>query len=226
MQAFRGFSRVCHRQLCYDLARRSLSTASGPSEPNVSVPWFMDPSEVSNPPTASSVHRPTPPHLRPSSLEPLAPLPATIPADSHIVHLHAALRTSPHLEPGTLLVREPVPTSVGPPLPDAMPKGRRKRGRTYAGEPVYDYDGGIWNWVVIAQVKEGTENRGAIESVVRVVRKVLLTAQPPVLLPHNTKKRMSDGWAMLDAGDFAVHIVSKDAREKFFPDSRREWSTS
>jgi len=48
--------------------------------------------------------------------------------------------------------------------------------------------GGLWNWIVLAQVrlhpitqnrnptlvlqvKEGTENRGAIEAVVRVVRK-------------------------------------------------------
>jgi ribosomal silencing factor RsfS len=27
---------------------------------------------------------------------------------------------------------------------------------------------------------------------------------------------MHDGWAMIDAGDFAVHVLSKDAREKYF----------
>ena len=41
-------------------------------------------------------------------------------------------------------------------------------------------------------------------------------------LPPNNKRRVVGGWAMIDAGDFAVHIVGKDAREKFFPE-RREW---
>ncbi|KZT67793.1 hypothetical protein DAEQUDRAFT_728791 [Daedalea quercina L-15889] len=122
-----------------------------------------------------------------------------------------------------LRVREPIPTALGPPLPDSPPKGRRKRGRTYAGEGVYDRAGGIWSWIIVAQVKEGTEKRGAIESVVRVVRKVLLTAQPPLPLPPNQKRRINGGWAMIDAGEFAVHVVSKEAREKFFPDGKREW---
>jgi len=123
-----------------------------------------------------------------------------------------------------LRVREPIPTALGPPLPDSPAKGRRKRGRTYAGEGVYDYTGGVWSWIVVAQVKEGTENRGAIESVVRVVRKVLLTSQQPLPLPPNSKRQVNGGWAMIDAGEFAVHVVSKEAREKFFPEGRREWS--
>lgn len=120
-------------------------------------------------------------------------------------------------------MQEPIPTATGPPLPDSPPKGRRKRGRTYAGEGVYEYAGGIWNWIIIAQVKEGTEKRGAIESVVRIVRRTLLTAQPPLPLPPNSKRRVNDGWAMIDAGEFAVHIVGKEAREKFFPDTVRDW---
>jgi len=68
----------------------------------------------------------------------------------------------------------------------------------------------------MAQVKEGTENKGAIESVVRVIRKALLTVDPPLPLPPNSKRRMHNGWAMIDAGDFAVHILSKEAREKYF----------
>lgn len=51
----------------------------------------------------------------------------------------------------------------------------------------------------------------------------LLTHLPPLPLPPNIKRRVNGGWAMIDAGDFAVHIVSKEAREKFFPDGRREW---
>jgi ribosomal silencing factor RsfS len=30
---------------------------------------------------------------------------------------------------------------------------------------------------------------------------------------------MDNGWAMVDAGDFAVHVLSKDAREKYFVDT-------
>lgn len=75
---------------------------------------------------------------------------------------------------------------------------------------------GLWRWWVVAQVKKGTENRGAIESVIRVVRKTLLTADPPVRLPPNSKKRMHNGWAMVDGGDFAVHVMSEDVRDKYF----------
>jgi ribosomal silencing factor RsfS len=68
----------------------------------------------------------------------------------------------------------------------------------------------------MAQVKEGTENRGSIESVVRVVRKTLLSVKPPLPIPPNSKRRMYNGWAMIDAGNFAVHIMSKQTREKYF----------
>ncbi|KAH9929639.1 hypothetical protein B0H21DRAFT_712026 [Amylocystis lapponica] len=222
MQALRISARRCCRHPRSDLAARPLSTV--PSSPSP-LPWFLDPSEVPLAPKSPKreASRPTPPHLRSSASEPLPPLPASLPADSPIVLLHAALQGSPHLEPGMLRVRTPIPTAPGPPLPDAPPKGRRKRGRTYAGEGVHDHSGGIWSWIVVAQVKEGTEKRGAIESVVRVVRKSLLTATPPLPLPPNSKRRVDDGWAMMDAGEFAVHIVSKGAREKFFPDSAREW---
>jgi hypothetical protein len=33
--------------------------------------------------------------------------------------------------------------------------------------------GGIWDWVLVAQVKEGTEGRGAIESVAFEVRNMV-----------------------------------------------------
>ncbi|KAI0637396.1 hypothetical protein C8Q77DRAFT_1097356 [Trametes polyzona] len=191
------------------------STAPTTSSP---LPWFVDPSD--NEPASS-------PYTRRATLpqapeKPLAPLPAAITPDHPIARLHAELKASPHLEPGTLLVREPIPTANGPPLPLTPPKGRRKRGGTYAGEGVSENLGGIWEWLVIAQVKEGTENRGAIESVIRVVRKALLTANPPLALPLNNKRRFNGGWAMIDAGEFAVHILSKEAREKYFPD-RRDW---
>ncbi|OBZ75923.1 hypothetical protein A0H81_04751 [Grifola frondosa] len=209
MHALKACSRRCRLHSYYDLPRRGLATASDTSAtptPAPSLPWFVDPSEVlpKSKTTPSSLSpRVPPPHLQAR----LAPLPTSIPSDSPIARLHAALRPSPHLEPGELLVREPIYTAIGPPLPKALPKGKRKRGGTYAGEGIMENNGGIWNWIVVAQVKEGTEKRGAIESVMRVVRKALLTANPPLALPPNHKRRDHDGWAMIDAGDFAKRVV-------------------
>ncbi|EMD34434.1 hypothetical protein CERSUDRAFT_107608 [Gelatoporia subvermispora B] len=124
-----------------------------------------------------------------------------------------------------LIVRPPVPTPLGPPLLEQPVKGtRRRRNITNAGKGIEGEIGGIWSWVVIAQVKEGTEDRGAIESVVRIVRKTLLTAVPPLPIAPNLKKRYDSHWIMIDAGEFAVHILSQRAREKYFPDSMREWT--
>jgi len=220
MQALRLCAPRCSRRLRVNTTRRALSGASSTSSSNLSpLPWFIDPPELI--PGTSTENKVSTSH--PHRSAPLPSLPAAIPPDSPIAQLRAALRDSPHLEPGTLIVREPIPTVPGPPLPDSVPKGRRKRGRTYAGEGVYDHTGGIWSWIVVAQVKEGTEKRGAIESVIRVVRKTLLTAHPPLPLPPNSRRQVNDGWAMIDAGEFAVHIVSREARERFFPEKRREW---
>ncbi|KAA1471304.1 hypothetical protein DENSPDRAFT_103783 [Dentipellis sp. KUC8613] len=194
---------------------RALSAAASSSGAGTHTPWFVD-EEPAYP------RRQVPPHMplrRAEATTTLAPLPADVPPQ--IRTLHTALAQSPNLEPGALLVCEPLPTPPGPPLPEAMPKGRRRRGRTYVGEGVQE-PGGIWNWIVIAQVKEGTEKRGAIESVMRLVRKTLSSAQPPLTLPLNSRRAINDGWAMLDAGDFAVHVVSGSARERFFS-NRESW---
>ncbi|KAI0059087.1 hypothetical protein BV25DRAFT_1809565 [Artomyces pyxidatus] len=181
--------------------------------PSPARPWFVNPDE------AAYLPRHTPPHMPEKAAHRVPPLPASVPPEIRL--LHAQLAQSPHLEPASLLVCPPVSHPPGPPLPEAMPKGRRKRGRTYAGEGFLE-PGGIWSWIVLAQVKEGTENRGAIESIVRLVRKTLLTAQPPLPLPRNSRRHINDGWAMVDAGDFAVHVVSQEARQKFFGD-RSSW---
>jgi hypothetical protein len=115
---------------------RQLSTVSQSS--SHTLPWFVDP--------ALPV-RQHPPHI---STAVLPPVPTGTP--TAIKELHASLSSSPHLEPSELLVCEPIPTPPGPPLPDALPKGRRKRGGTYAGEGIDGISGGIWSWVVIAQV--------------------------------------------------------------------------
>ncbi|KAJ7905412.1 hypothetical protein B0H14DRAFT_2660184 [Mycena olivaceomarginata] len=175
------------------------------------VPWFIDPA----PREAARFTRPQPPHLR--LTEPL-PLPADTPQP--LRDLHAQLVQSPLLDPTTLVITQPRSLPEGPALPHREPQGRRKRNGTYHGESIYDVPGSLWSWIVMAQVKEGTENKGAIESVVRVVRKTLLGVRPPLPIPPNAKQRVNNGWAMIDAGSFAVHVLSKQARERYFPPER------
>lgn len=86
-------------------------------------------------------------------------------------------------------------------------------------------------------MKEGTEKRGSIESLVRLVRKTvrdrtplsingspysgiaqLLSMDPPLQIPKKTRKDIHDGWTMVDAGEFAVHVLSAKARERYFGD--------
>lgn len=118
----------------------------------------MDPTD-SDAQQLARVERNRPPHIAQEEFAPtLPPLPADVDASSPLAHLHAALQNSPFLEAGTLLVREPISTTPGPPLPLAMPHGRRKRGGTYFGEGLGDAleSGGIWNWIMVAQVRPYT----------------------------------------------------------------------
>src|ERR1700761_1127232 len=100
------------------------------------VPWFIDPQETSPTQTAPPKTG-TPP-----------PIPPGVPPA--LRNLYTELCQSPYLEPSALLVRDPIIRPPGPPLPVAIPKGRRKRGRTYAGEGFLE-PGGIWNWILLAQ---------------------------------------------------------------------------
>ncbi|KAH9955612.1 hypothetical protein BC827DRAFT_1236078 [Russula dissimulans] len=167
------------------------------------LPWFIDPSEASFAPQT------------PSQRGTVPPLPSGVPIA--LRNLHAQLVQSPYLDPSKLLVRDPILQPPGPPLPISTPRGRRKRGGTLAGEGLLE-PGNLWNWIVLAQVKEGTEKRGSIESLVRIVRKALLSVDPPLELPRKARREIHDGWAMVDAGEFAVHILSAQARERYFGD--------
>ena len=157
--------------LASSLVLRSSSSAAA-------TPWFVDPEFVG---------RPRPPHIPGPSMG-VKPLPLGLPA--LLVTLYGELSKSPLLEPGALEIRTPPPSAPGPPLPKTAPKGRRRRGGTDFGEGVPMPEGGLWKWVVIAQVrqsflfercfnscccqvKDGTEGRGAIESVLRTVRKTV-----------------------------------------------------
>ena len=108
-----------------------------------STPWFVDQDEQ----LSTFARRPPPPHIP----EPPFELPAGIPDPIRV--LYTELSTSPFLEPSTLVAREPPRIPPGPPLPRRQPRGRRRvRGKTYAGESLLDASGGIWSWVVMAQV--------------------------------------------------------------------------
>jgi hypothetical protein len=149
--------------------QRALSTVSDAPTNNLpdELPWFVDPAFET---------RPAPPHQQPvrtgDSHPPFPPEAASV---SSLERLYGALSKSPLLEPATLLVCKPPNRPPGPALPEAMPRGRRKRGGTDLGEGVerlkgVPESGGMWNWIVLAQVKDGAEKRGGIESVVRLVR--------------------------------------------------------
>ncbi|KAJ3794453.1 hypothetical protein GGU11DRAFT_313932 [Lentinula aff. detonsa] len=169
-----------------------------------STPWFVEREEHIENPHASLASRAVPvPEDAPKILQ----------------DLHSQLIQSPHLEQSKLLVSRATSRELGPLPPLRAPQGRRRRGGTFPGESAFDIPGSLWNWTVFAEVKEGTEDKGAIEAVVRLVRKSLLAAQPPLPLPPNSKRRMQNGWVLIDGGDFAVHVLSKVVRERYFSGS-------
>lgn len=131
---------------------RALSIPSDAASSSSTLPWFVEDTEP-----IYAAPKPVAQRQLLALSPDLPPLPSEVP--NEIKTLHAALALSPHLEPSALLVRKPIPTPMGPPpLEDQLPKGRRKRGRTYVGEGVRVgtgyLEGDIWNWIVLAQVRK------------------------------------------------------------------------
>ncbi|KZT60370.1 hypothetical protein CALCODRAFT_553654 [Calocera cornea HHB12733] len=170
-------------------------------------PWFL------RGPGAYRPRAPSPPLPAPTSLAPPPP-PHSPP---HIISIHAHLASLPQLDPATIYAGPPIHRPYN--LDEAYdpPKGRRGRGSRYAGEGFGEISG-LWSWWVVAQVKEGTEGRGAVDAVVRSTRAVLTKQHPELRLPPRSRRAALDGWAMLDLGDTAVHILSRSARDKWFTD--------
>ncbi|KAG8961661.1 hypothetical protein FRC03_005118 [Tulasnella sp. 419] len=138
-------------------------------------------------------------------------------APVHLLSLYDKLKTLPYLDPTHLLITKPKePPISGPSTPFRAPRGRRLRGGTDHGDGFAFPMGTLWDWLLIAQVKEGTEGRGAIYLISKICRENLLTHFPndPMLLKGISKG--SADWAMLDVNQTAIHIVSKAARERWF----------
>lgn len=108
------------------------------------TPWFVDPKPVQRP----TVHSP----LNKAELAP--PVPQDAP--QLLKELQSELLQSPHLDLSTLVVCRAVPPPPGPPLPERLAQGRRRRGGTIAGESAFDFTSGIWSWFVFAQVHAPT----------------------------------------------------------------------
>lgn len=147
------------------------------------------------------------------------PLPKELP--EHLVTLHQHLSQSPLLAQSTLRIYTPSSfksrnLNDDLTLPYSRAKGRRRRGVHDAGESVGEPND-MWNWYVLAEVKEGTEGRGAIEAVIRSAQKELLQSYPHLPIPKKlSRKRTEDGWGVLDIGDSLLHIVSREASQKWF----------
>ena len=138
-------------------------------------PWFVDADEE---PVPSTSRAQAPGFVRPQ-VE-VKPLPLGVP--DYLKRAHSHLVQSPLLDLSTLTVSKPLPSEFQAivDLPTNIPKRRLQRRlprmerELWPGRGIeVGMSGGIWNWVLVAQVKEGTEGRRAIESVAFEVRNMV-----------------------------------------------------
>lgn len=109
------------------------------------APWFVDPEPV----PLTYTKRMVPPHLQAANDAPSVP----VDAPEALKSLHTQLVQSPHLDTSELVVSPAVLPPPGPPLQARAPHGRRKRGGIpHKDSGIDSMVGGIWSWVVIAQV--------------------------------------------------------------------------
>ena len=134
-------------------------------------PWFVDADEE---PVPSTSRAQAPGFVRPQ-VE-VEPLPQGVP--EYLKRAHSHLAHSPLLDLSTLTVAKPLPSEFQAivDLPTNIPTRRLPRieRELWPGRGIeVGMSGGIWDWVLVAQVKEGTEGRGAIESVAFEVRNMV-----------------------------------------------------
>ncbi|KAK4058454.1 hypothetical protein OIO90_000613 [Microbotryomycetes sp. JL221] len=188
------------------LPPRSFSTSASSSS---STPWFVqqeDESSTSTPSRDQSSSNPTRLATAPEPTEP----PTHLSPALHGLHRH--LSVSPFLDKTTL---------------------------TYINAREADPDSTWVDWVVLATLRAGRERgiRGAVESVRQYLatnpivlsehsqpfapesNKPIISGLPPPPSRHARSKkggqvtRQDNDWAMLDAGDVVVHVMTADARE-------------
>ncbi|KAM0788416.1 hypothetical protein ACM66B_001553 [Microbotryomycetes sp. NB124-2] len=184
-------------------SRRHFSTA--PS----ATPWFVEDDVESSTPSTSAVNDDAASRLA------TAPTPTEPPEHLHsALHgLHKHLSVSPFLDKSSL---------------------------TYINAREADPDSTWVDWIVIATLRAGRERgiRGAVESVRQYLashpidlkqdssspfappsNKPVISGLPPPPSKHARSKkggqvtRQDNDWAMLDAGDVVVHVMTLDARE-------------
>ncbi|KIM30152.1 hypothetical protein M408DRAFT_328248, partial [Serendipita vermifera MAFF 305830] len=185
-------------------------------------PWFVDEEEHDEQPIAGLS---TPKQASPT----VKPPPANAPA--YLVSTYMFLAQSPLIDPATLHLGSPLPANAHPdpdlPLP-ILKKVLKSRGRMPKeagyGRGVGEGPGqGVYQWEVVAQVKEGAEMRGAVEVVSASVRNMLRREFPQAPRPPKPlHKDQKDGWELLDLGNAAVHICSRKAWERWM-DPSRQW---
>jgi hypothetical protein len=134
-------------------------------------PWFVDEDEES---VSSTSRAQRPGFVRPQAE--IKPLPPGVP--DYLKRAHSHLAQSPLLDLSTLTVTKPLPSEFQPivDLPTNVPARRLPRieREMWPGRGIeIGMSGGIWDWVLVVQVKEGTEGRGAIESVAFEVRNMV-----------------------------------------------------
>ena len=134
-------------------------------------PWFVDEDEE----PVSSTSRAQGPGFVRHQVE-VKPLPPGVP--DYLKRAHSQLAESPLLDLSTLMVSKPLPSEFQAivDLPTILPARRlpRMEREMWPGRGVeVGLSGGIWDWVLVAQVKEGTERRGTIESVAFAVRNMV-----------------------------------------------------
>ncbi|KAG9032130.1 hypothetical protein FRB95_001836 [Tulasnella sp. JGI-2019a] len=198
---------------------RTLSTLESTVDRG-SRPWYVEETEWSQEAGPSTSMK------KIESMRPIVTPPADAP--EHLQTLFTDLQNSPFLDSRCILLTKPIERPIPAPAPFSAPKGRRRRGGSDHGigfsvgsHPV----GQIWSWMLLLQLKEGIKGGGSIDHVAKSVRNMLVKSYPDMKLPpkgRSTTRDSADGWAMLDLGDNAIHVVSKSAREKWFSDYYRD----
>ncbi|VDC07805.1 unnamed protein product [Peniophora sp. CBMAI 1063] len=191
------------------------ATRNKPSKAESPAPWFLDPEDTEESALGHIDEKSGRGIPQPKRAE-ARPLPEGVP--DALAHLHKQLLLSPLIEPSELLVREPIAMSLGPALPDRQHGARRKRGsrNIELGSDLPLSGGGVWDWIVLVQLREGVDPTRAMSMIMSSTRKSMVAHNRPVHLPTRSQWKVDSGWKMVDANDFAIHILTKEARQTYF----------